>query len=51
MFTHYYKGAYIHGYFDREECHVSCNGIPNTKQFKSYRAAQSAITKALKSII
>ena len=48
MFTHYYKGGYIHGYCAKDECRVSIYGIPFTKLFKSYRAAQLAITKACK---
>ena len=43
MFTHSYKGYYIHGYFDKSECHVTDLGT-----FYSYRSAQLAITKALK---
>jgi hypothetical protein len=43
MFTHNYKGMYINGYFGREECYV-----PGLGEFKSYRAAQLAITKAVK---
>ena len=46
MFTHNYKGAYIHGYFDKPECKVSGLGLEG-KVFKSYRAAQIAITKAI----
>ena len=48
MFTHYYKGMYIHGYFDKSECHVTGFSIPATKRFKSYRSAQLAITNACK---
>ena len=50
MFTHAYKGAWIHGYFDKDECHVS-SLIPGQfkgKTFRNYRAAQIAITKSLK---
>ena len=46
MFTHYYKGMYIHGYCDKKECRVSGYGISPNVLFKSYRAAQLAITKA-----
>lgn len=45
MFTHYYNGCYIHGYCDKPECSVSGGGLEG-KTFKSYRAAQIAITKA-----
>ena len=46
MFTHNYKGMYIHGYCDRPECRVSGYSLEG-KVFKSYRAAQLAITKAV----
>ena len=42
MFTHGYKGRYIHGYCDRDDCHVTGLGW-----FKSYRAAQLGITRSL----
>mgnify|MGYP003404765626 CR=1 len=48
MFTHNYRGMYIHGYFDKPQCRVSGFGIDPAKQFKSYRAAQLAISKACK---
>lgn len=49
MFTSIYKGMHIHGYFDRDECTVSGGfSIDPAKPFKSYRAAQLAITKAVK---
>lgn len=48
MFTHNYRGCYIHGYFDKPECKVSAFGIPALKVFRSYRAAQLAIAKAIK---
>lgn len=48
MFTHNYKGMYIHGYVDRNECTVTGYGINPMRKFKSYRAAQLAITKACK---
>jgi hypothetical protein len=41
MFTHKYKSHYINGYCDRSECYV-----PGLGRFKSYRAAQLAITRA-----
>lgn len=50
MFTHSYKGAWIHRYCDKDECHVT-SLIPGQfkgKTFKSYRAAQIAITKSIK---
>lgn len=43
MFTLPYKGYSIHGYFDRAECHVL--GV----YYKSFRAAQLAITKLIRS--
>jgi len=49
MFTIYYKGLYINGYCDKDECYVA--GFPNSfagKRFKSFRAAQLAITESLK---
>jgi hypothetical protein len=48
MFTHNYKGMYIHGYADKDECTVSGFSIPVGKVFKSYRAAQMAVSKAVK---
>jgi hypothetical protein len=48
MFTHYYKGCYIHGYCDKPDCKVSAWNIAPSKVFKSYRAAQLAITKSVK---
>ena len=48
MFTHYYKGGYIHGYFDKPTCKVSVYSVDPSKEFKSYSAAQLAITKATK---
>ena len=47
MFTHRYNGMYINGYFDRSECYVTDDTQHfYGKMFKSYRAAQLAITKA-----
>jgi hypothetical protein len=48
MFTHNYRGYFIHGYFDKPICKVSPYGIPPLREFKSYRAAQLAIAKAIK---
>lgn len=48
MFTHNYRGMFIHGYCDKLECRVSGFSISPTKIFKSYRAAQLAITRACK---
>lgn len=47
MFTHRYNGAYINGSFNRSECYVTtdCRRF-HGRAFKSYRAAQIAITKA-----
>ena len=48
MFTHNYRGMFIHGYFDKPECWISGFNINPSKLFKSYRAAQIAVTKAIK---
>jgi hypothetical protein len=48
MFTHNYRGMYIHGYCDKKECRVTGFAIDPKKRFKSYRAAQLAITAACK---
>ena len=48
MFTHNYRGCFIHGYFDKPICKVSAYGIPPLREFKSYRAAQLAIAKSIK---
>jgi len=46
MWTHRYKNSFIHGYCDRNECRAVIEG--RSRAFRSYRAAQIAITKALK---
>lgn len=47
MFTHRYNGAYINGYCNRPECYVTTDcGRFYGRTFKTYRAAQIAITKA-----
>lgn len=47
MFTHRYNGMYINGSCARAECYVTDDtGHFYGKMFKSYRAAQIAITKA-----
>ena len=47
MFTHYYNGAYIHGHCTKSACYVTTDtGHFFGVVFKSYRAAQIAITKA-----
>jgi hypothetical protein len=46
VWTHRYKNNFIQGYCDRDECHVLFDGKYRT--FRSYQAAQIAITKALK---
>jgi hypothetical protein len=44
MFTDYYKGCYIHGYFNSTHCRVSfCHGY-GTKAFKTIKAAKRAIS-------
>lgn len=49
MFTHYYNGMYINGRCDRSACYVTDDsGRFAGRTFKSYRAAQIAITKARK---
>lgn len=48
MFTHNYRGMFIHGYFDKPECRVTGYSIYPAKVFKSYRAAQLAISAACK---
>ncbi len=47
MWTVYYKGMFINGYSDRDECTV-IGGKLTDRKFKSFRAAQIAITKAVK---
>ena len=47
MFTKYYNGMYINGSFSRAACYVSDDtGHFCGRVFKSYRAAQIAITRA-----
>ncbi len=47
MFTHYYNGMYINGSFNKAQCYVTDDyGTFKGLVFKSYRAAQIAITKA-----
>lgn len=47
MFTHFYNGAYINGHCNRADCYVTDDtGHFSGRVFKSYRAAQIAITKA-----
>ena len=48
MFTHNYRGMFIHGYCDKPECRVTGFDIDPRRVFKSYRAAQLAITAACK---
>ena len=49
MFTHRYNGMYINGSFTKTWCYVTDDtGLFYGKRFKSYRAAQIAITKARK---
>ena len=42
MWTISYKGRYINGYCDRDECYV----VELHRRFKSLRAAKCAITSA-----
>lgn len=47
MFTYRYKGMYINGSLNTKVCYVTDDyGTFKGKTFKSYRAAQVAITKA-----
>jgi len=47
MFTHRYNGMYINGYCNKPECYVTDDTHHfHGRRFKSYRAAQIAITKA-----
>ena len=47
MFTYYYKGMYINGSVSSPVCTVADDyNTFSGKQFKSYRAAQVAITRA-----
>ena len=45
MFTHIYRGCFIFGHCDKPECKVQAS--PN-KEYRSYRAAQLAIARAIK---
>ena len=46
MFTHRYRTGWIHGYCDRAECRVQLADYSILGVFRSYRAAQIAITRA-----
>ena len=47
MFTYYYNGMYINGSCSHSWCYVTDDyDTFKGKRFKSYRAAQVAITKA-----
>ena len=47
MFTTYYNGMYINGYCDKQPCYITDDyGTFKGRRFKSFRAAQIAITKA-----
>lgn len=46
MFTHRYRNGWIHGYCDRPECSAQAANLTILGTFKSYRAAQLAITRA-----
>jgi hypothetical protein len=49
MFTYFYNGAYINGYCVKSDCYVTDDiGHFRGIVFRSYRAAQIAITKARK---
>ena len=47
MFTYYYNGMYINGSTSSAQCYVTDDtGHFKGRVFKTYRAAQVAITKA-----
>lgn len=47
MFTYRYNGMYINGNINKSQCYVTDDlGTFKGITFKSYRAAQMAITKA-----
>lgn len=47
MFTRYYNGMYVNGSCSSNECYVTDDaGTFRGRIFRSYRAAQIAITKA-----
>lgn len=48
MFTHEYRGGYIHGYVDKEICQWSIWHSHGTA--RSYRAAQLAITRKIREL-
>ena len=52
MFSHTYKAGSLHGYFDKPECTAILYHEDGTHtalgRFKSYRAAQLAITRAMR---
>lgn len=49
MFTHRYNGMYINGSCHKAQCYVVDDyGTFTGQMFKSYRAAQIAITRARK---
>lgn len=51
MFTHYYKGFYINGRCDCEACTIADDtGHFYGRKFKSYFAAQIAISKFIKNV-
>lgn len=50
MWTQSYKGLYIHGYCDKDECRVvTGNGQVVAPSCKSLHAAKLAVTRHLKS--
>lgn len=49
MWTQAYKGYYIHGYFDREECCYNSAEVGKMIRCKSLRAAKQAITRRINS--
>lgn len=48
MWTISYKGFFIHGYCDKDECSIGGGHLTNVKR-KSLHAAKMAITSHLKS--
>ena len=48
MFTHVYRGCFIFGHCDKPECKIQAFGVSPNKEYRSYRAAQLAIARAIK---
>jgi hypothetical protein len=48
MFTTKYKGFYIHGYFDKDQCWFGSDTGYVSPECKSMHAAKCAITKTIR---